>query len=100
MRTKPFTNNMIKFQTNSFDVPDRQYADIKRTIYLCQKGNNNREMIPELFSIPEIYINLNDNDFGKRKDGIRIHNITFEPYAQNVIQFCYLLPHFIILRIL
>ena len=95
MRAKPFTNNMIKFQNNTFDVPDRQYADIQQTLFLCQKVNNNREMIPELFSIPEIYINLNDNDFGKRKDGVRIHNITFAPYAQNVIQFCYLLKNLI-----
>jgi hypothetical protein len=95
IRAKPFTNNMIKFQNNAFDVPDRQYADIQQTLFLCQKVNNNREMIPELFSIPEIYINLNDNDFGKRKDGVRIHNITFAPYAQNVIQFCYLLKNLI-----
>ena len=95
MRANPFTNNMIKFQSKSFDVPDRQYCDIQQTICLCQKGNNNREMIPELFSIPEIYLNLNDNDFGKRKDGIRVHNITFKPYAKNAIEFCYTLNNLI-----
>ena len=95
MRTNPFTNDMIKFQSNDFDIPDRQYTDIKQTIYLCQRMNNNREIIPELFSIPEIYINLNDNDFGLQKDGIRVHNITFEPYAKNAIEFCYLLKNLI-----
>ena len=91
MRVNPFTNNMIRFQSNNFDVPDRQYSDMKQTILLCQKMNNNREMIPELFSIPEIYINLNDNDFGKQKDGTRVHNISFHPYCDNPIQFIYLL---------
>jgi hypothetical protein len=91
MRANPFTNNMIRFQSKNFDVPDRQYNDMKQTIYLCQKMNNNREMIPELFSIPEIYINLNDNDFGRQKDGTRVHNITFSPYCDNPIQFSYLL---------
>ena len=67
MRTNPFTNIMIRFQSNSFDVPDRQYTDIKSTINLCQNLGNNRELIPELFSIPEIYINLNNNDFGKTR---------------------------------
>ncbi len=91
MRANPFTNNMIRFQSKNFDVPDRQYNDMKQTIFLCQKMNNNREMIPELFSIPEIYINLNDNDFGKQKDGTRVHNISFSPYCDNPIQFSYLL---------
>ena len=91
MRTNPFTNNMIKFQSNNFDIPERQYCDIKQTISLCQRMNNNREIIPELFSIPEIFINLNDNDFGQQKEGIRVHNISFEPYAKNAFEFSYLL---------
>ena len=93
MRINPFTNNMIKFQSKGFDIPDRQYSDMRQTIFLCQKMNNNREMIPELFSIPEIYINLNDNDFGKQKDGNRVHNITFDPYAENSIEFCYIIKN-------
>ena len=95
MRANPFTNNMIKFQSNSFDIPDRQYSDMSQTIFLCQKMNNNREMIPELFSIPEIYINLNDNDFGKQKDGVRVHNISFSPYGNNSIDFIYLIKDLI-----
>ena len=95
MRANPFTNLMIRFQSNNFDVPDRQFTDIYQTIYLCQNLENNREMIPELFSIPEIYINFNDNDFGKQKNGLRIHNISFQPYAKNPIQFCYLIKDLI-----
>ena len=95
MRANPFTNNMIKFQSNCFDIADRQYSDINQTIFLCQKMSNNREMIPELFSIPESYINLNDNDFGKQKDGVRVHNISFQPYCENQIQFSYLLKDLI-----
>ena len=95
MRANPFTNNMIKFQSNSFDIPDRQYSDMKQTIFLCQRMFNNREMIPELYSIPEIYINLNGNDFGKQKDGVRVHNITFQPYSQNSIEFSYMIKDLI-----
>ena len=91
MRTNPFTNNMIKFQSYKFEIPERQYYDIQQTIFLCQRMNNNREIIPELFSIPETFINLNDNDFGQQKEGIRVHNITFEPYAKNAFEFSYLL---------
>ena len=92
MRTKPFTESMIKFQSNNFDVPDRQFFDIGQTLLLCEKNNNNREPIPELYTIPEIYINLNSNDFGKQSDrnfGSRIHNVEFKPYAKNAYDFLY-----------
>ena len=89
MRINPFTNNMIKFQSNDFDLPDRQFTTIQGTLELCENYNNNRELIPEIYEIPEIYYNINYNDFGKLKDNIRIHNIQLEPFAKNGIEFCY-----------
>ena len=89
MRINPFSNNMIKLQTNDFDVPNRQFSNIFSTLELCEKYNNNRELLPDLFETPEIYYNINYNDFGKLKNKIRIHNIGFEPYAKNGIEFCY-----------
>ena len=91
MRTNPFTDSMIKFQSNNFDVPERQFSDMKQTLNLCEKNNNNREPIPELYTIPETYINLNYNDFGTQtlnKLG-RIHNVKFSPYASNAYEFIY-----------
>ena len=91
MRTNPFTDSMIKFQSNNFDVPDRQFFDISQTLSLCENNNNNREPIPELYTIPEVYINLNDNDFGKQtlNEQGRIHNVQFAPYAYNPYEFVY-----------
>ena len=91
MRINPFTESMIKFQSNAFDVPERQFCDIKQTLLLCENNNNNREPIPELYTIPEAYINLNCNDFGEQilnKTG-RIHNVKFSPYADNAFEFIY-----------
>ena len=93
MRINPFCNNMIKFQSNSFDIPDRQFIGIKGTLELCEEFNNNREAIPEIFELPEIYYNINYNDFGKLKDNVRIHNIILEPYSKNGIEFCYIYKH-------
>ena len=91
MRTNPFTDSMIKFQSNNFDVPERQFSDVKQTLLLCEYNNNNREPIPELYTIPEAYINLNYNDFGIQtlnKSG-RIHNVKVSPYASNAYEFVY-----------
>ena len=91
MRANPFTDSMIKFQSNNFDVPDRQFFDLGQTLTLCEFNNNNREPIPELFTIPEVYINLNNNDFGKlsMNEKERIHNVHFAPYAYNAYEFTY-----------
>ena len=91
MRINPFTESMIKFQSNNFDVPDRQFFDIGQTLILCEKNNNNREPIPELYTIPEIYLNLNNNDFGKQalNNQGRIHNVECYPYADNAYEFVY-----------
>ena len=91
MRINPFTDSMIKFQSNKFDVPDRQFFDISQTLILCEKNNNNREPIPELYTIPEVYLNLNSNDFGKQalNNNGRIHDVEFFPYADNAYEFVY-----------
>ena len=91
MRANPFTDSMIKFQSNNFDVPDRQFFDLGQTLTLCEYNNNNREPIPELYTIPEVYINLNNNDFGKLSinENNRIHNVQFAPYAYNAYEFIY-----------
>ena len=88
MRINPFSNNMIKFQSNDFDIPDRQFISIKDTLELCEQCNNNREAIPEIYEIPEIFYNINYNDFGRLKNKTRIHNLNLKPYAQNGIEFC------------
>ena len=91
MRINPFTDSMIKFQSNNFDIPERQFFDIRQTLILCEKNNNNREPIPELYTIPEVYINLNNNDFGKQtlNEQGRIHNVECLPYADNAYEFVY-----------
>ena len=87
-RINPHTNNMLKFQGNNFEVPERQFNSVEATIYICPKSNNNREAIPEIFELPEIYYNINYNDFGKSENSQREHNINLKPYSNNGIEFC------------
>ena len=91
MRIMPFTHNMVKFQSGRFDEPDRQFLKIENTLYICENFKDNREMIPELFSTPECFINLNYNDFGKQAspDYERVHNANFIPFGKTPIDFSY-----------
>ena len=88
-RINPFSNAMIKFQGNCFDIPERQFSSIDTTIKICPRTSNNREPIPEIFEMPEIYYNINCNDLGKLRNEPREHNMDFSPYAKNGFEFCY-----------
>ena len=59
IRINPFSNGMIKLQKNSFDLPERQFSSVYNTLSMCPSTNNNREPIPEIFELPEMYYNLN-----------------------------------------
>ena len=82
---------MILFQSKYFDLPDRQFTDLQQTLILCEKNNDNRELIPELYIIPEAYFNLNNNYFGKLNlnNQERIHNVNIFPYADDPYEFIY-----------
>ena len=88
-RVNPFTNCMIKFQGNAFELPERQFMSVYETIRLCTSTNNNREAIPEIYEIPEIFYNINCNDLGKTAQNKREHNINLLPYANNGVELCY-----------
>ena len=90
-RINPFSNEMIKLQGGAFEIPERQFVSVENTILICTKTSNNRESIPEVFELPEIYYNINYNDFGKAKGLTRVHNINVRPYAENGLEFCYYL---------
>ena len=91
MRVKPFTEILLKYEDSNFDLPERQFYDIRQTLLLCENYEANREPIPELYTIPEVYLNLNCNDFGEDEvnNNGRIHNVKFSTYVENAYEFIY-----------
>ncbi len=83
VRVSPFTQNMITFQNDKFDEPNRIFHSIFQSIEILQKYSDNRELIPEVFFFPELFMNLNFNVFGKRSDGMYVFNEEFKSYYEN-----------------
>ena len=75
VRLAPFTYNQIKFQTNSFDKPNRQFHSFEEFCALLQEIFDNREMIPEMFIMIEQLYNLNYVNFGRRTSDKGLINI-------------------------
>ena len=69
VRIFPFANIRIELQGTSFDDPNRLFNSMK-TSFECSSTQKSdvRELIPELFCMPEILLNNNDFNLGEIKD--------------------------------
>ena len=65
MRQRPFTEVHLEIQGGVFDASDRLFTGIDQLSNLEDKY---QEFIPEIFTIPEIYINTNKYYLGKRQN--------------------------------
>ena len=80
IRVKPFSNISAEIQGNGFDTPDRLFFNIKK-FYVVQEKY--QELIPEIFNLPELYINVNNYIFGKTSENVLINNVELPPWALN-----------------
>ena len=69
VRIFPFANIRIELQGTSFDDPNRLFNSMS-TSFDCSSTQKSdlRELIPELFCLPEILLNNNDFNLGEIKD--------------------------------
>ena len=66
MRIFPFCLTMIEIQKTGFDVTDRLFSNLQGSLNsaLNDKGDL-REIIPEFFTLPEMFLNINRLNLGK-----------------------------------
>ena len=77
MRIFPFTHISIELQGSGFDKPDRLFLSVKNSFFnsTSQKGDV-RELIPEFFYLPEMFININKLNMGKLESGEEVGDVT------------------------
>jgi hypothetical protein len=83
-RIYPFAYIMIELQGNKFDDPDRMFISMNNS-YLgatTQKGDV-RELIPEIYAIPEIFQNINDFDLGMRRNKTKVEDVECPIWSGN-----------------
>ena len=68
-RLFPYSFNMIEIQGESFDCAERLFFSVKNAFYSATREKCDlRELIPEFFTLPEIFLNINELNFGKTRD--------------------------------
>lgn len=72
IRLSPITEDSIKFQNFHFDHPNRIFVSLKDTWEILDRLYDNRELIPDLFSIAEIFLNANCFYMGKNSTTLQL----------------------------
>ena len=69
IRFFPYSFLAIELQGDSFDDPNRLFFSIKNTFYnISTQKSDLRELIPEFFYLPEMFMNLNSFNFNDNSD--------------------------------
>ena len=86
-RIFPYTHIGIELQGDKFDDPNRLFTSVKSSFKSAttQKADV-REIIPEFFYLPEMFINLNDLDMGVKDNGTKVGDVV-TPCDNNPYEF-------------
>jgi len=83
IRQEPFTSMAIELQSGRFDCPDRLFFDIAESWKSCLTSSSDmKELVPELFTLPEMFINTNKFPLGSTQNGRPIDNVRLPPWAK------------------
>ena len=76
IRLFPYSFLSIELQGNGFDNPNRLFFSIEDTLSnISTQKSDLRELIPEFFYLPEMFMNLNYINFGKKSDNKFVDNV-------------------------
>ena len=90
-RTFPFSLVSIEIQGEKFDDPDRLFLSMQKTFESATSLKDDvRELIPEFYSLPEIFLNINNLNLSQDKmdsegNKIIINNVDLPPWSKNNI---------------
>jgi hypothetical protein len=88
IRCEPYTSYHIQLQDGKFDKPDRLFESLESAYRSCTNNPSDvKELIPELFYLPECLLNQHKIDFGITQTGRRIDDVILPPWAKNAYEF-------------
>ena len=82
LRLAPFTEAALALQEGRLDVADRLFADLGESWRNANTASADvKELIPELFTCPELLRNGAGLPLGSRQDGKPVSDVTLPPWA-------------------
>lgn len=88
IRIRPFADYAKVLQGGAFDVADRLVHSLPEVWQGClQSEADVKELVPELFYLPECLLNVSCQDLGTRQDGVRLGHVVLPPWARSAHEF-------------
>ena len=88
LRIEPYASKAIQLQDGTFDVADRLFFSISSAYEGSTKSSGDvKELIPEFFYLPEMFINMNSYELGKRQTGESVSNVELPAWAKSPYDF-------------
>ena len=76
MRIFPFTHISIELQGHNFDQPDRMFLSVENSFVNSTTNKTDvRELIPEFYYLPEMFININKLNLGILQDKTEVNDV-------------------------
>ena len=70
-------------QEGKFDHANRTFHSIPISWQNCQRDSSDvKELIPEFFSLPEMFVNCNHYKLGRTEDGLKVDDVILPKWAQ------------------
>ncbi|XP_065190156.1 lipopolysaccharide-responsive and beige-like anchor protein [Sycon ciliatum] len=84
IRVEPFATYFLQLQSGKFDMPGRTFSSLPNAWQNClQDTSDVKELIPELFYLPEMFTNSNKFVFGEDNDGKTVDDVDLPPWASS-----------------
>jgi len=83
-RVHPYLEANVELHGNSLDHPDRVFRSLQASFTNANTDFSDvRELIPEFFYLPEMYLNKNHCNFGTKQDGVTVSDVELPKWASN-----------------
>ncbi|XP_037325209.2 neurobeachin isoform X1 [Pungitius pungitius] len=83
VRIEPFTTFLLSANNNKFDHPDQTFSAIARSWRNCQRDTHDvKELIPEFYYLPEMFVNSNGYHLGMREGGTMVCDVDLPAWAK------------------
>ncbi|XP_027250809.1 neurobeachin isoform X9 [Cricetulus griseus] len=83
VRIEPFTTFFLNANDGKFDHPDRTFSSIARSWRTSQRDTSDvKELIPEFYYLPEMFVNSNGYQLGVREDAVVVNDVDLPPWAK------------------
>ena len=83
VRVKPFSLIAAEIQGGCFDTPDRLFFNIKN---MYDVNDKYQELIPEMFTLPEMFVNVNQYVYGKTQGGDIVDDVALPQWAMKDVR--------------